>query len=105
MSTTTPEYTITVDHAGAAITWQGQTFTVEPEDLDAGGWEFQPTCDRDHCDEGDCPECTWCAGDPGSAPATVLDRWHADQGHPGPLRLCYEEPCKALGEALGVRGG
>lgn len=102
---TKPEYSFTVDQDGVDVHWQAQTLTIEASDLTLGGWEFKPTCDRDHCDEGSCPECPWCAGDPGSTPSVVLDRWHADEGHPGPLRLCYEEPCKSVGEALGVRGG
>lgn len=102
MSTTTPEYTITVDRNGAVLHWQGQVFTIEPDDLRGGGWEFEPSCERDHCGDGDCPECAYCASDPGSMPAAVLERWHADQRHPGRIDLCHEQPCHLLADALGL---
>lgn len=63
-----------------------------------------PTCERNHCDQGECPECPYCDGDTTSNPAVALERWHNDEGHPGQMRLCYEEPCRSVGEALGVRG-
>ncbi|WP_243061186.1 hypothetical protein [Nocardioides sp. SR21] len=106
MSTTTPEYTITVDITGANITWQGQTFTVEPEDLTNGGWEFDPECDRAHCSDGDCLDCATCDGDGDPARAAeALRQWHNEQGHIGKLALCYEEPCKSVAQGLGVWGG
>lgn len=95
MTTTSDSYTITVDGGGVDLHWQGQTFTVEPDDLRTGGWEFEPTCDRDHCGDGDCAPCTG---------AEALKRWHDAQGHHGPLWLCYEEPCKPVAEALGAWG-
>lgn len=105
IKTPSVEYSFTVDETGVDIHWKDDTLTIEPGDLRDGGWQHDPTCGRNHCDDGDCAECPWCAGDPTGSPAVVLDRWHADQGHPGPLRLCYEEPCKSIGDALGVRGG
>lgn len=107
MSTTTPEYTVTVDSEGATIIWQGQTFTVEPDDLTAGGWEHEPKCEEDHCDDGDCPPCTddHLADFAGSedAPLRVIERWHAEQNHFGALRHCDVEPCKALVISMGQR--
>ena len=103
MSTTqTPEYTITTGRGGVTILWQGQSFEVEVEDLEAGGWEFEPECERDHCDDGDCDPC----------PEThlseldvdlhdVLRRWH-DDNHEHALRFCDREPCRSIASALGV---
>lgn len=105
MSTANPEYTITVDSTGVDIRWQGQTFTVDPEDLVGGGWEHDSACDRSHCGDGDCAPCPWCDGS-GNLPtgAEALKRWHDEQGHHGPLWLCYEEPCKSVAEAIGAWG-
>ena len=106
-NTTTPEYTFGVSETGVDIHWPGPTLTIEPEALRLGGWEFKPTCDRHHCDDGDCPECTLGHLDDYAAseesPLRVLERWHADAGHFGALRHCDHEPCKGLVIAMGQR--
>lgn len=99
---TAVEYTITADRTGVVLQWQGQTFEIEPEDLEAGGWEHEPRCERDHCDDDDCPDCERSHADdlPGD-PTEELKRWHDEQsGHPGPFVHCYEAPCKPVRDAL-----
>lgn len=104
---TAVEYTLTVDKGGATLLWQGQTFEVEASDLREGGWEFEPACERDHCDDGTCAPCPYCDGDGVTPPvAEMLKRWHDDEsGHSGPFKFCDHEPCKGIGQELQVRFG
>lgn len=99
------DYDITVNERGVFLDWRGETFEIEPSDLDSGGWERKGSCDRDHCDQGDCPECP--EDHPSEigeeTPRTVLERWHAEANHFGALRHCDEQPCRDLVIAMGMR--
>lgn len=108
MSTTqTPEYTITTGRGGVTILWQGQTFEVEVEDLEAGGWEFEPECERDHCDDGDCPGCDRCGERDELADSDLVEsvtRWHEAE-HRHALRFCEHPICTAMSRTTGERHG
>ena len=93
---TTSEYVITVDMAGANVTWKGETLTITSEELEAGGWEFEPSCTRDHCDNGDCDPCDEPHFDDKDLEIwQILRQWH-DDNHEGAVKFCYAEPCKSL---------
>lgn len=106
MSTTdTDDFEFTTGLDGIEVTWGEHSLTLATSDLKEAGWEFEPNCERLHCDQGDCAGCTYCDGD-GNLPTAgeALKRWHDDDsGHEGPFKFCYAEPCKAISEALGAR--
>lgn len=105
LKTTTAEYTIDVDGLGVDVTHRGETLTIEPADLIAGGWQHEPRCERDHCDEGDCPGCSVCANAEESDVRDLwraAEQWHNDE-HESVLRFCTHPLCVAVGRAMGVR--
>lgn len=101
---------VTINSAGVAVKWKGETLLIEPRDLRDGGWAPEGECERDHCDAGNCPpcDCRYCSGDVDfehlDAVTEVLKRWHDEEsGHAGPFQFCDHEPCKTAGRYLSVR--
>lgn len=62
-------------------------------------------CDRNHCDDLDCPPCWECSQrDPAidNALAEAVTRWHEGE-HDGALRFCAHPVCVAGGHLMAVR--
>lgn len=96
-TTQTPEYEITVGAWGVRLHWQGQTFEIEVDDLDNGGWVHRR--DARLCEQGDCDPCDRDHVDdlPPSAAWSELKRWHDEESrHAGPFKYCDEAPCRAI---------
>ena len=55
---------------------------------------------HDHCDWVHCSEEHYEAVEERDKIIDEVTRWHDQQGHIGGLRLCYEQPCRAIREAV-----
>lgn len=91
-----PEYTISVGRHGVTLQWQGQTFQIDDDNLEDGGWQHEPAplyCESDHCEDHDDLD----------EVVENLKRWHDDEsGHAGPFKFCDAEPCKGIATHLGT---
>lgn len=52
------------------------------------------TCERDHCDEGDCLPCEYCDGESLAVVRAVHD-WH-NASHKWAFQFCDESPCREV---------
>jgi hypothetical protein len=115
----TDEYTWEVGQAGATLQWQGQTFELERDDLEAGGWVNKIELGPD-CIEGECATAADHGGllneverlenkiedmtseDDIADLAKAIEEHHDDLGHFGALQFCNETPCRQFGKTFEV---